>query len=172
MKKIQTILTATVVLVVLAVAASFYSHRVAAEPKALPSPQGVRIPADVIPPEARINPQELAQILKSGKGEKPVILYVGFRVLYSQAHIPGAENVGPAAKREGIGKLRKRAETLSKKKLVVIYCGCCPWIHCPNLGAAYQTLHRLGYTRLKALYIADNLGTDWVAKGYPIEKGM
>jgi hypothetical protein len=25
----------------------------------------------------------------------------------------------------------------------------------------------MGFTRVKALYIADNFGTDWVDKGYP-----
>jgi hypothetical protein len=32
-------------------------------------------------------------------------------------------------------------------------------------------MHNLGFRKLKVLYIADNLGTDWVSKGYPVEKG-
>jgi hypothetical protein len=31
-------------------------------------------------------------------------------------------------------------------------------------------LSSLGFTRVKALYIADNFGTNWVAKGYPAAK--
>jgi hypothetical protein len=29
----------------------------------------------------------------------------------------------------------------------------------------------LGFTRVKALYFADNFGTNWAAKGYPVAKG-
>jgi hypothetical protein len=53
----------------------------------------------------------------------------------------------------------------------VIYCGCCPWSKCPNIAAAYDTLHDLGYTRIKVLYIAKDFGTDWVDKGYPATQG-
>jgi len=55
--------------------------------------------------------------------------------------------------------------------LTVIYCGCCPWSHCLNVKPAYEALHNMGFRKLKVLYIADNLGTDWVSKGYPVEKG-
>ncbi len=36
---------------------------------------------------------------------------------------------------------------------------------------AYAALHNLGFTKLKVLYIPDNLETDWVNEGYPVEKG-
>ena len=39
------------------------------------------------------------------------------------------------------------------------------------MAAAYDALHALGFTRVKALHIADNFGTDWVDKGYPVAKG-
>ena len=29
----------------------------------------------------------------------------------------------------------------------------------------------MGFTHLKVLYIADNFGSNWVAKGYPVVKG-
>jgi len=32
-------------------------------------------------------------------------------------------------------------------------------------------LHNHGFKKLKVLYLADNLGTDWVNKGYPVAKG-
>jgi thiosulfate/3-mercaptopyruvate sulfurtransferase len=53
----------------------------------------------------------------------------------------------------------------------VLYCGCCPWSHCPNVHTAYQELQALGFTSVKVLYIADDFGTDWVDKGYPTAKG-
>jgi hypothetical protein len=52
-----------------------------------------------------------------------------------------------------------------KKKLIVLYCGCCPWGRCPNVGPAYKALHDQGFTNVKVLYLANNFGDDWVAKG-------
>jgi hypothetical protein len=36
---------------------------------------------------------------------------------------------------------------------------------------AYKTLHSLGFTNVKALYVTNNFGADWVDKGYPTAKG-
>ena len=112
----------------------------------------------------------ISQALQSAKGEKPLLIYVGFRIPYAEAHIPGSEYFGPAAKPAMVQQLRKHVEGLPRNKFIVIYCGCCPWSHCPNVKPAYEALHNLGFTKLKVLYIADNLGTDWVNKGYPIER--
>jgi thiosulfate/3-mercaptopyruvate sulfurtransferase len=118
----------------------------------------------------RIAPEELVKILQ-GSGEKPAIFQVGFRMLYAQAHIPGSEYVGAASSDAGLQQLQKRAESLPKNKFIVLYCGCCPWIHCPNVKPAYEKLRALGYSNVKVLYIADNFGTNWVDKGYPVSKG-
>lgn len=117
-----------------------------------------------------INPEDLAKLLQSPKTEKPLVLMVGFRVLYAQGHIPGAEYVGPDSEDRGIQGLRKRVEGVPRKKSIVIYCGCCPWAHCPNVEPAYQELVKMGYANVRVLYIAKNFGADWVAKGYPVEK--
>ena len=118
-----------------------------------------------------ISTQDLAKTLQSLKGERPLLIYVGFRIPYAQAHIPGSEYFGPAAKEAVVQQLRKHVEGLARNRFIVIYCGCCPWSHCPNVKPAYEALHKLGFTKLKVLYIPDNLGTDWVDKGYPVEKG-
>jgi hypothetical protein len=97
--------------------------------------------------------------------------YVGFRFPYTQAHIPGSEYFGPSAHPAVVQQLREHAEGLARNRFIVIYCGCCPWSHCPNVKPAYEAFYNLGFTRLKVLYIPDNLGTDWVNRGYPIEKG-
>ena len=39
------------------------------------------------------------------------------------------------------------------------------------MAAAYDALRALGFKQVKALYIADNFGTDWINKGYPVAKG-
>ena len=124
-----------------------------------------------IPASNLINTQDLVKILQSPKGERPLLIYVGFRLPYTQAHIPGSEYFGPAANPAAVQQLRKHVEGLARIRFIVIYCGCCPWSHCPNVLPAYEALHDLGFTKLKVLYIPDNLGTDWVNKGYPFEKG-
>ena len=116
-----------------------------------------------------IQPAELAKALQSGA--KPVIFYVGPRLIYVQSHIPGAENIGPASRPEGIEKLRTRASSLARDRRVVIYCGCCPWEHCPNIRPAFSELKQLDFTRLKVLYLPNSFGSDWVEKGYPAQKG-
>jgi thiosulfate/3-mercaptopyruvate sulfurtransferase len=132
---------------------------------------GEHEPAASIPVAALIQPAELAANLKSAPGPKPLILQVGFRKLYAQAHIPDSEYVGAAGEDAGLQLLRDRVAKLSKDTAIVIYCGCCPWSHCPNIAAAYDALHALGFTRVKVLYIADNFGDNWVNLGYPAVTG-
>ncbi len=119
---------------------------------------------------ALIQPQDLANVLKGGKN-LPLILNIGPRMLYAQAHIPGAEYIGAGSEPQGREALRARVKTLSKKQFIVLYCGCCPWSHCPNVHPAYKELFELGFTNVKVLYIANNLGADWVNRGYPTERG-
>ncbi|HEY7403918.1 MAG TPA: rhodanese-like domain-containing protein [Candidatus Angelobacter sp.] len=126
-------------------------------------------PADDIPSNSLIQPQELAQALKSG--QKPVVLYTGPQAFYAQAHIPGAENIGPVSKPQGMDKLRARAATLPKDAPVVIYCGCCPWDHCPNIRPAFAELKKLGFSKVRVLYLATSLGADWKDKGFPVASG-
>ena len=128
-------------------------------------------PASSIPAASLIRPADLAATLRSGTAPKPLILQIGFRTLYAQAHIPGAEYVGAASDDKGLRSLRERVAGLPKDSAIVIYCGCCPWNRCPNVGEAFAALQALGFTELKVLYVADDFGTDWVSKGYPVTKG-
>lgn len=119
-----------------------------------------------------INPDELVRVLQSSTAEKPLILNVGPSLLYQQAHIPGAEYIGAGSDAQGLERLRSRVKSLPHSRYIVLYCGCCPWSHCPNVRPAYGALHALGFSKVKVLYIADNFGTDWVDKGYPTVKGQ
>ena len=123
-----------------------------------------------IPASELINPEDLVKVIQSGK-EKPLMIQVGSHVLYEQAHIPGSEYVGSAASEAGLQQLRKRVEPLPKTKSIVLYCGCCPWSHCPNVKPAFEALREMGFTKVKVLYIADNFGANWVDKGYPTARG-
>lgn len=124
-----------------------------------------------IPQAQLMQPEELVRILNSTQKEKPLILQVGSRVMFSQAHIPGSEYAGPGSTQAGIQSLEDTVSALPKNRRIVLYCGCCPWNRCPNVGPAYKRLHDLGFTRVQVLYIANNFGDDWVSKGYPTVKG-
>jgi len=127
--------------------------------------------AGSIPSSQLLNPDELVKLLQSSAGEKPLLIQVGSHVLYTQAHIPSSEYIGPASSETGLQQLRKRVEPLPLDKFIVIYCGCCPWNHCPNVKPADDALRAMGFANFKVLYISDNFGTNWVDKGYPTSKG-
>lgn len=124
--------------------------------------------ATQVPAARLIQPEELATLLRSSKS-KPLILQVGFRVLYAQVHISGSEYVAAGSSPGGLRRIRDRVEKLPRSKDIILYCGCCPWIHCPNVQPAYQELQSMGFTNVKVLFIAHDFGTDWVSKGYPVE---
>lgn len=126
--------------------------------------------ASSIPASRLMNPEDLVKLLQSGK-EKALMLQVGSHILFLQAHIPGSEYVGPASNDAGLQQLRKRVESLPRTKFIILYCGCCPWSHCPNVKPAEDALQAMGFTNVKVLYISNNFGTDWVDKGYPTAKG-
>ncbi len=117
-----------------------------------------------------IQPDELVKTLK-GSAARPLVFYVGPRAFYQQAHVPGAEFLGPTARPEGLEKLKTRAQSLSRSTPIVIYCGCCPWVHCPNIHPAYDELKKMGFTKLRVLYLQTSFGANWAEKGYPVEKG-
>src|SRR5579859_486591 len=138
-------------------------------PRPTPATSRVAEPPSAADPQL-IQPEALVNILKSPTGPKPLIIQVGFRILYIQAHVPGSEYIGPASSADGIRCLRERVENLSRTQAIVLYCGCCPWSKCPNVNPAYEELRGMGFNNVKVLYIAHNFGTDWVDKGYPIAK--
>jgi thiosulfate/3-mercaptopyruvate sulfurtransferase len=160
---------ALAVLVGVATGETLRSDPAAAAPAAAQSqPEGEKAP---IPGAALIEPEELARILQSGGGEKPLIFQVGIRFLFKAAHIPGAEFIGPASKEDGLRQLRERVRALPRSKFVVLYCGCCPWSRCPNVKPAYEALRGMGFTQVKVLRLEENFGANWVTKGYPTAKG-
>src|SRR5689334_6032772 len=124
-----------------------------------------------IPESQRINPEDLVKILQPSSGDKPLMLQIGSHVLFAQAHIPNSEYMGAASTEDGLTHLRKRVTNLPHSKLILLYCGCCPWTHCPNVKPAVDALRALGFTNVKVLYIANNFGADWVSKGYPVASG-
>jgi len=116
-----------------------------------------------------IRPEEFVEVLRSS-APKPLILNVGPQMLYRQAHIPQAEYIGDGSSEQGRARLQQRVESLPRDASIVLYCGCCPWSHCPNVKPAYGELERMGFTNVKMLKIDNDFGTDWIEKGYPIDR--
>lgn len=123
---------------------------------------------DPWPASNLMEPAQLAALLKTGKS-RPAIICVAFPVLYRQRHIIHAEFGGPGNKPEGIAALMAAAASLPKNSEIVLYCGCCPMVKCPNIRPAYTALAEAGFTNVHALHIPQNFYTDWVEKGYPVE---
>jgi 3-mercaptopyruvate sulfurtransferase SseA len=125
--------------------------------------------ASSVPQAQLIQPEALAHLLQSGGAPKPLLLQVGSHVLYAEGHIPGSVYIGAGSQPTGLQALQSRVASVSRKQFIVLYCGCCPWNHCPNVGPAFHQLQAMGFTNVKVLYLANNFGADWVDKGYPVE---
>src|ERR1039457_1263204 len=119
---------------------------------------------------ALVQPPELASQL-AGKGARPVILMVGPNVLYRSRHIPGAVYAGPGVMETGLAALKAEADKLPRDREVVLYCGFCPWDHCPFIRPAMNLLKQMGFTKAKALYLDQGFKGDWLDKGYAAEVG-
>ena len=125
--------------------------------------------------QAAATPWTAAQITQPGqlaaklsKGAKPVILQVGFQVLYKSKHIPGSIYAGPASTPEGLNALKQAARTLPKNADIYIYCGCCPIDKCPNIRPAFAALKAMGFTHLHVVMLSTSFGKDWAAHAYPV----
>jgi thiosulfate/3-mercaptopyruvate sulfurtransferase len=136
------------------------------------NPAGGGLSANTVPQAQLIQPVELVRLLRGSPSQQPVVFQVGSFVMFQQAHIPNAVYAGPGSQASGLTLLKKLSAPLKKDQLIVIYCGCCPWGRCPNIGPAYKELHDLGFTNVKALYLANNFGDDWASKGYPVVRGQ
>lgn len=129
-------------------------------------------PAASIPAEKLVQPEQWAAKIKDGSAASTLMFHVGFKTMFDQAHIPGSQYAGPGNSGAGLQVLRDRVAQVEKDSPILIYCGCCPWVRCPNMAGAYEALVELGFTNVKALFIEDNFGKDWVEKGYPTGKSQ
>jgi thiosulfate/3-mercaptopyruvate sulfurtransferase len=100
----------------------------------------------------------------------PVVICVGFRGAYDAAHITHAAYEGPGNSAAGLAALRKWAEGEPRAANIVIYCGCCPMVRCPNVRPAFSALRNMGFEHVRVLVIPNNFTADWVQKGYPTDK--
>jgi thiosulfate/3-mercaptopyruvate sulfurtransferase len=118
-----------------------------------------------------VDPAALAKELSGPASARPTIVSVSPHALYLGGHIPGAIYEGPGMNPDAIEGLKRWAEHLPRSTNLVVYCGCCPLTHCPNLRPAFRALQSMGFTHLRALILPTNFYTDWYSKGYPTTKG-
>ena len=111
-----------------------------------------------------IEPSELAQTLQEGKNI-PVIISVG-----PAATIPNSVETGMAKEKENRDTLKSKLTALPKDTKIVIYCGCCPFEHCPNVRPAIALLKDMKFTNYQLLNLPHNIKADWIDKGYPVLK--
>ncbi len=110
-----------------------------------------------------MEPSALATRITENKA--PLIVCIG-----PTAIIPNSVFIGMASEEDNLGKLRTFLKGVPKDKEIVIYCGCCPFEHCPNVRPAFRLLNSLGFKNHKLLNLSNNIRTDWINKGYPIKQ--
>ncbi|RPD44023.1 rhodanese-like domain-containing protein [Paracnuella aquatica] len=108
-----------------------------------------------------LEPGDLANAINTKK-DIPVIISVG-----PGATVPNSVNVGMVNTPEGLAKLKAQLKTIDKDKKIVVYCGCCPFEHCPNVRPAINALKELNFTSYYLLNLPHNIKRDWIDKGYP-----
>jgi hypothetical protein len=120
-------------------------------------------------PEAPlVSPPELFARLDEVRAGRIAVLHVGPRYLWDKGHVPGSRPLGEAGHEDGLQALRAAILALPVGSEIVAYCGCCPTTHCPNIGPAREVLGERSGARF--LDLPTNLRTDWIQRGYPVEK--
>jgi len=113
-------------------------------------------------PNQLMAPADLAAIITSNNEPIPVILSIG-----PSAYIKGSIDIGDTKEKVNLEKLKEQVNKLPKDTDIVIYCGCCPFEHCPNIRPAFELLAKMKFTNYKLLNLEHNIKIDWLNKGYP-----
>jgi hypothetical protein len=110
-------------------------------------------------------PSDLAAIINNPKAAKPIMYSIGFG-----GGIKGSVEMGAARDQVNLEKFRTELSKLPKDADIVIFCGCCPFDHCPNVRPAFTLLNEMKFTNHKLLNLTTNLKKDWIDKGYPMNE--
>jgi hypothetical protein len=111
-----------------------------------------------------MDPLALSKILSDPKAEKPLIFNIG-----PLASIKGAVQIGSTMDKKNLDKLKAALAKAPKDKVVIIYCGCCPFRNCPNIRPAFSLLKEMKFTKPRLLNLPQNLKVNWMDNGYPME---
>jgi hypothetical protein len=114
-------------------------------------------------PDQLIQPDILVKKIGEPADKRPIILNVGV-----EKNIKSAIEIGILSSPSKQEKLKKALSSIDKNKEVVIYCGCCKLIDCPNIPIALNYIKSLGYNKVKILNLPVGLNEDWIDKKYPM----
>ncbi len=109
-------------------------------------------------------PSDLAATLKSNKNV-PIMFSIG-----PGAIIPNSIDIGMVKDEKNMDKFREQISKLPKTTNILIYCGCCPYEHCPDVRPAIALLKNMKFTNYHLLDLPQNIKTDWISKGYPTKE--
>lgn len=112
-----------------------------------------------------MEPSELASIINDTTKKQPIILDIG-----SFGGVKNSLRIGPARDEANLEKLKETLGKYPKDADIVIYCGCCPFMDCPNIRPAFNVLKEMNFANAKLLNLPHNLKTDWADKGYPMNR--
>ena len=94
-------------------------------------------------------PADLAKIIGDPTAKQPIIFSIG-----PGAIIKNSIDIGPVKEKENMDKLEQELKKLPNDAKIVIYCGCCPFEHCPNIRPAFLLLNKMKFTNHKLLNLA------------------
>ena len=114
-------------------------------------------------PDQLMDPAELARIIIDPQAPQPVLLSIG-----PAAVIKNSIDIGATNDKANLERLRVELDKLSRQSDVVIYCGCCPFNHCPNIRPAFKLMNEMKFEHHKLLNLPKNIKVDWIDKGYPV----
>jgi thiosulfate/3-mercaptopyruvate sulfurtransferase len=117
----------------------------------------------------RMAPAALASRMEEVRAGRLSVWHIGPASLHAQHRIPGSRYIGEAGTSEGCSALLAALRALGPHAEVVLYCGCCPTTHCPNVHPADLALREANVERGVVLDLPTNLRTDWIDKGFPVD---
>lgn len=125
----------------------------------------IQNPIDPWTKDQLIKPEVLVQNLLDGDNtNNPVIINIG-----PSGSIKGAIEVGSVDNSKKLKLFKDKIKAYPKDTYIVVYCGCCPFEHCPNIRPSFNLLNQKGFKNHKLLDLPENLKVDWIDKGYPMD---
>lgn len=110
-------------------------------------------------------PAALAEKLNAGKMENTYIFNIG-----PAGAIKNAITIGATQEAAHLASFKSKLTRIPKNAEVIVYCGCCPFDHCPNIRPAFELLNELKFTNAKLLDLPKNLKVNWIDLGYPMQQ--
>ena len=115
--------------------------------------------------EQILQPETLAATMQNAKAKQPIIINIG-----PAGSIKTSVSFGSTQDKESLDSLQHFLQKIPKNTEVVLYCGCCPFEHCPNIRPAFTLIKQMKFTNPKLLNLSHNLKVDWIDKGFPMSE--